>query len=505
MSSFAKLLAVLMCCGWLACDATQAEPERGVAQESPAPAPSAPDNARADLPALCKRPGDDVVRDVFCAADAPAIGGMADLQERLSMQFDPAYLGPVDQPAMLQTYDRVPELGLVLLNASTSLSSRLISTLNPRAILLTPDATLAFNRGVQQVELFARTRGDRSLNMYLLRFEQACNSAPSGCGAGDLYTPSIESGWTKLSLQDAEDLKNTPSDCRQCHQRARPDAIFLMRELGGPWTHFFFEDRDPPQPDQVGPELTGTDVVRAYQQAKGDEPYANIPWAAIRATVGLTLESVVPLPQPLVFDGAKITNERWPWTMEAGLAKEPVRSETWYRQYEEFKRGEHLALPHYDTFPSDAAKLAKLTDAYRSFRKGKLAGSELPDLSDVYSDDPQKLAELGFLTEPGATPAQTLVMACAQCHNDVLDQSLSRARFNVDLARLGRAQLDTAIERIALPLDDPRHMPPREFRQLAADATAPLLEYLRAGQRSAEDDALLGGAATMGMARPASR
>jgi len=455
--------------------------------------------AREGLPGFCERAGSNAVRDVFCGAQAPMVGSLADLQTLLGIKLDKAAFAPADQPPSLPYFDGYPERALLMLNTSTALPGRLISTINPRAIFLGKTANMAFNRGVQQVEMIASDRDGQGLNFYLLRFTQACNSAPEGCTPGDLYTPRIESDWLSVTIEDDEQLKNTPADCRQCHQRNEENAILLMRELDGPWMHFF-----QPEGESAGasPEATGIEILRAYQVAKGDEPYAAAPWEAIRSTIGFVLQSVVVSPQPLVFDSGVMSAERWPWTKEAGYSATPAPSQTWYREYEAFKRGEHLAMPHYEPFPTDPAKLAKLTDIYRRYREGALDASELPDLSDIYPDDPQVRAEIGLQTEPGATPAETLIQACGSCHNDVLDQSITRARFNIDLADMNSMALALAIERMELPLEDPKHMPPKEFRQVAPEATAPLIRYLSEGQRSAEDDALLRRAAEMGMAVP---
>ena len=109
---------------------------------------------------------------------------------------------------------------------STSLSGRIVSPINPRVIMNTADAPhtadhalLAFQRGEQRVEMTARSRTDGNYYFYLVTFTQECNSAPAGCSPGDLYTPAIETNWVQVEIQDDEDLKNTPSDCRQCHQR----------------------------------------------------------------------------------------------------------------------------------------------------------------------------------------------------------------------------------------------------------------------------------------------
>jgi mono/diheme cytochrome c family protein len=108
-------------------------------------------------------------------------------------------------------------------------------------------------------------------------------------------------------------------------------------------------------------------------------------------------------------------------------------------------------------------------------------------------------AEIGFQTEPGASAVQALVQACGTCHNDVLDQTVSRARFNVAIGRLDRAELDTAIERLEAPQGTPGRMPPSGRRQLDADGLSRLLDYLKRNERSSEDDAFLEHAATVGM------
>ena len=118
---------------------------------------------------------------------------------------------------------------------------------------------MAFQRGVQKVELIARDRGRDSRNFYLIAFEQACNRSDAGCGPGDLYTPAVETDWLEVSVVDDEDLANTPSDCRQCHQRGRDVPTLLMRELNNPWTHFF---QPPPatSPAANGPGARGSDL-----------------------------------------------------------------------------------------------------------------------------------------------------------------------------------------------------------------------------------------------------
>jgi organic hydroperoxide reductase OsmC/OhrA len=263
-----------------------------------------------------------------------------------------------------------------------------------------------------------------------------------------------------------------------------------MRELRAPWTHFFDGDTSVKEPG-----VRGTDLVQDFLQAHGDEPYAGLQAIDFSHTVGFEMETLIPKPQPLLFDAPGIEAERWPYR-DGSFVKSPLASPTWEAAYEAFKRGEQLALPYLEVRASDADKLASRSAAYREFRAGTRA--ELPDLADIFPDDAMLRARIGLNTEPGATPAQALVQACGSCHNDVLDQSLSRARFNIDLSRMDRAELELAIER--MQRTGPGVMPPPEFRQLDAPAREALIAYLRTNEPGPEDAAFLKRAAQLGMA-----
>jgi hypothetical protein len=474
---------VVLCIGVILACQSGASREAGAPADGGSVVDPKPIDGATPPETLCSRERDDAVRDVFCKDGSQDIRSLRDLMTRLDVAFP---LEGSPSAAFSQ---------VAILGHSTALSGELVSPLNPRVIIVGSSTLLAFNRGVQQVEIATRDRKTDRLNFFLVTFEQSCNRAPSGCTPGDLYTPRIESDWTNVRVEDDEDLKNTPSDCRQCHQRGRDAPILLMRERDGPWTHFFMSDQD----DTSGsPEPTGIDLTRAYVAAKGDETYGAIPAAFLLSTVGFTLEAAVEPAQPLLFDSTAILNERWPWTPGEGYASEPVPSATWYRNYEAFKRGEQQALPHFDPMPTDPDKQAALSAAYQSYRAGETGAEDLPDLADIFPDDPRVRAELGLQNEPGATPAQALVQACGTCHNDVLDQSISRALFNIDLARMSRAELDVAIARLKAE-PDAGVMPPPGERQLDPNARAQLIEYLGRNVRSSDDDALLGRAARLGM------
>jgi mono/diheme cytochrome c family protein len=434
----------------------------------------------ASLPGLCARPGDDAVRDIFCAPGPHHITGLRQLQVQLGINAIPE---DVDD-ATAAAYQPDPNTlitTMVFLGHSTALSGRLVSALNPRVLILGKQTFMAFQRGVQQVELVSVDRTDQTLNFYLVSFRQTCNVV-AGCLPGDLYTPAVERDWTEVEIRDDEDLKNTPSDCRQCHQRGRETPMLLMRELRGPWTHFFRTRSDP--------------MVQAFQETRGSELYAGIPsWAAAH-TIGNTLENLVQNTQPLEFASA----------IEAELtahdaALGPRRSATWDKAYQAFKRGEQLALPHFEPIPTDPNKQAKLSQAYQRYRSNELSPDQLPDLADIFPDDPQVRAEIGLQIEPQASAPEALIQSCGQCHNDALDQSVSRARFNIALARMSRDELDLAIERIQLAPASSGVMPPPETRQLDAPGRARLIEYLRQTSRPPQDDMQLEQAAKLGMAK----
>ena len=461
------------------------------------------------LPAFCARDGNDPVRDVFCADDAPTIASLSDLTRVLGLDtyqtnqgtyVDMADRGPASSSAAPPDAGALLSINVTLLGHSTALSGSLVTPINPRLIVMGTTTTLAFHRGIQRVELGTRSSADGRLKFYLVSFSQACNAAGARCSPGDLYTPRIESDWQSVLIQDDEELKNTNADCRQCHQRGSDVPSFLMREFSGPWTHFFAQDADS-QAGLAYPEPLGRDLVKDYRRAKGDEPYGGVPSAILRGTIGLALVPRVGLDQPLFFDSSTILSERWPMGPN-GFPTQPNRSPTWDKEFAAFKRGEHLALPFYAGRATDAEKQAALSDAYQRVRRGQLSVDALPDLADIYPDDPQLRAEIGLQTEPLASGAELLIQACGSCHNDVLDQTVTRARFSIDLSRMDEAARQLAVTRVQQATEEPGAMPPPETRQLDPVSRAKLIAYLQADTRSVDDAASLQRAAQLGMAVP---
>lgn len=491
----------LVACAWIVLSlcASCAEPSATPQRDDAAVAGS----EATPRPAFCERAD---VRDrktaidaVFCAqATPPAIAGLRDLQALLDL----TPFARTTDPDGLKHVNEV-----VLLGLSTALPGRLVSPINPRAFILGRENVLAYVRGAQEVELVSRARdGSDQLVFYLLRYRQACNERATGCSFGDLYTPATESDWTSSELHDDQELENTPFDCRACHARGSERATLLMREVDGPWTHFF-DSLPSSNGGSERPELKGYDLLQDYFAAKGDERYAEIDVGQLTPSTAQALEIAVGLVQPLYFDSLSIERERWPF-LDGHYASEARPSATWQAAYDAFKRGDQLALPHFEPRPTSPDKQARLTEAYVRFRNGELAGAELPDLSDIFPDDPLTRAQIGLEVERDATAIETLIQACGPCHNNALNQQISRASFSIDLARMDKAEIAAAIERLELSPTAAGAMPPPQARALTPTVRARLLQYLRAEAQSAEIDPELARAAEsamLGGSRPSRR
>jgi hypothetical protein len=184
--------------------------------------------------------------------------------------------------------------------------------------------------------------------------------------------------------------------------------------------------------------------------------------------------------QPNEFDSATIEQE-----VTASAPGQPASnampgmSPKWRQTHERSQRGEVIPTPYHDVKVTDPAKLARVTQAYSAFRAGQLDAADLPDLRDIFPDDPVLLAEMGMMTTPGATGEAVLLEACSPCHNSRLDQTLSRARFRPDLVGISRQEKDLAIQRLMLPPDNPSAMPPARLRSLSAEARARAIEVLQ--------------------------
>ncbi|MDD9946714.1 MAG: hypothetical protein OXU20_37050 [Myxococcales bacterium] len=417
---------------------------------------------------LCGRGRDDLVIEAFCGRSPPKIRSFADLREALG----------------LGTNENLIHQGFALTGHSTSLVARVVSAVNPRMVFVrvendTHELTgLAFTRGESFSEIVVRDRDDQQLRFYVGAFSLECEESREGCTPADRFTLDFESGWSDFNLYAEEDVENTPMDCRVCHQPDGPGTprILRMQEFQAPWTHWLYRLSEG-----------GRALLADYNAAKGDEPFAGVPADELQLSQPGLLNSTIffaGMPtQPNEFPSEAIELEVIESAAKRGGAQPvdnsvPGQSATWRKLYERARRGDAISVPYHDVKVTDPGKLAEATEAYVDYRAGRLPRELLPDLGEVFPDDPELRARMGLVTEPGLSGKQVLQQACAQCHNDRLDQTISRARFSVDLSRMGREEKRRAIARVSLPTDDPAVMPPALFRRLSDEGRTRLIELL---------------------------
>ena len=458
-----------------------ATPEAGVALAEPLPASDAgalpplflqlPDpvahlaHGDEQTARLCASKRDDLISDLFCSGRAPRITSLAELLALLGV--DPR--------------NHAGTRGFAITGHSTGLSKRSVSAINPRVIFMhvespsEPPLAVAFTRGETMVEIVTRSRPSGELQFYAIAFTLPCSEAERGCSPGELLTSAIERDWQRVDVYHEEELKNTAIDCRVCHQTEGLGTAKLLRmqELEISWTHWFDAQT-----------RGGRALIADFHAFHGDAPFAGIPGELITYAAGGLAAAFVRIGgspiQPNEFKSKEIEIE-----VERVAPEQPAnnqvrgRSETWQRLYEVALRAEAIPLPYHDVKITDPHKLARMQQTYAEYRAGRIARSALPDIRDVLPDDPVVLAEMGFMLDERLEDRALLTAACGLCHNGRLDQSLSRARFHLDLERLSPAEKQLAIERLRLPGHDLLAMPPRRIFELSDAARDRLVALLR--------------------------
>ena len=425
--------------------------------------------AAAQLKVLCARNNQDKVSKAFCGATPPVIKSLADLQTL----FD---LNPASGNARF-----------ALTAHSSSLVARETSAINPRAIFFprsnnAKDAVaMGFVRGEPFVEIVSRdptTAGNTAnLRFFLFKFQPACETSAKGCNFGDLLTPAVESNHTGVyTLYQDEDIKNTVLDCKQCHQPGGVTSakILRMQELQNPWGHFFGK----------GTGNSGNTIENDFRTAHGQtEAYAGIPGNQINNSDPIQMEQFVRGQgfgnQPNEFNSGRIFGEVNNTSGAQPQVNMPIgKSKTWDALFQKSVLGQQIPPPYHDLKVTDAAKMSAAAAAYKSVTSGAKPASTLPDIRDVFLD--AALPDLSFRSAPGLTANGILVQMCGQCHNSRLDQTLSRAKFNVDkIATMTATEKATVLARINLPADAARKMPPPRFKDLTATDIAAITTLLK--------------------------
>lgn len=428
------------------------------------------------LKVLCARGGTNRLTTALCGATPKTLGSLKDLQDALGLAFtNPAQTGRNNN-------GNNGNPAFTLVGHSSSLVARFTSAINPRVIVHTPDndvspnsdyVALGFVRGEQFAEVAARDPQKNALRFFLVAFKQGCNA--TGCTAGDLLTPNVEKGWTSATVYEDVDVLNTVMDCTQCHQTAGTGTAKILRfqELQNPWTHSFRNN------NQGGQALLA-DFHAAHGTA---EDYGPVPANQIDSSEPQNLENFV-----RAAGFAQQPNEFPTNTIEGQVRRSspnqpqdnstPGTSTTWQQLYDRFAAGTVIAPPYHDVKVSDPAKLQTLTAAYQQYRAGTLTAANLPDIRNVFLDS--RAWAMGFAPKPSSTGKEILVQMCGSCHNSRLDQTVTRARFDVTkLETMDKGEKEKAIERMMLPPERLAHMPPARFRSLSAAEITLAVEELK--------------------------
>ena len=423
----------------------------------------------AQLDALCARKHQDPISLRLCAR--PQLSSLADLQNAAGVAIvDPARGNGGGDNA-----------SFALLGHSTSIAGRFVSPINPRAFLFTSPASIArlrrqahknpafvalgFTRGEQLVELVARDPESNDLRFFLVRFEQACNASTHGCDNLDLFGPAIESNWTRASVYEDEDLKNTVLDCRVCHQPGGPGTpkMLRMQELQAPWTHFFRAVDE------------GNKIISDYFRAHASgESYAGIPAFIVAHSQPARLEGLVEnegfQAQPNEFPTAPIG-------FELGGGTEPAKSLNFRAIFRHAVDGSAIPTPYPGMRASDEKRLDEAARRYRAVMDGKLPREQMPSLADLQNDEARWMTS--ERPKPGLGGAGILRQMCGRCHNPSLDQTVSRARFDATrLETMSRYEKEQAIRRLRLPKDAREKMPPARFSELSETEIASVVAEL---------------------------
>ncbi|MFO0636738.1 MAG: c-type cytochrome [Nannocystaceae bacterium] len=425
------------------------------------------------LAKVCARGNADPIAVRLCATPSPAIASLADLYDALEIVIEPA--------------------SFALLANSTSLAARSVSALNPRVFLRLPPgpgisvelAAAAFSRGEQVVELVGYDESAGVLNFYLLSFGQACNDTPQGCGVADRFTDAIERDWSRWSLYQDIDLVNRPLDCLVCHQPDGPEGprLLLMQQAEDPWLHWF-----PGISIASGSDTaSATSLLPLFLEMHGQEDsYGGIPIAAVTppnptasgivmaqmleiylSITGGPAPGLTPMGQEHAFDSA---------TIEAELAVGSTA--TWDGYYAQTLTGARLPVPYHHHDVTDPTLREGAVASYQALLAGEPETDEMIDPREVFAEATE--VALGFRPRPQADAEEILHAVCQRCHNERLDQTLSRARFDAsEPAALTPEQKAAAIDRLMREPGEPGAMPPRRFATLPEAARQQLVEYLQ--------------------------
>ncbi len=465
-------------------------------------------HGQAQLDSLCQRLAvgnvHSVVRDAFCKSPRPKVTNTTELLEALGLPFD----GPGGKDAQIKLGNGNPAWSAV--GHSASLSRRLVSPVSPRVVIHTPVSThlsaspgytiLAFVRGEGFAEIITHDSVRNDLDFFLFKFAYRCLDPPN-CTNRERFSEDYESGWTDYTVYGVEDLENTPLDCLQCHKhgmRTSPtrQRSLLMFQLNSMWMHWMYDNRhyrewtdNPAGPGPFHEMLQQYLVAHGTEKEPLGERFGGIPDGAIYGSRPRSLEDLI---EGNGFGNGFDSTAYEPNGSRDGLL-EDNRARGLYMLYEWAElyamnlQGLLIAPPGRGESPFDSDKLSTLISKYSAYRMGE--STEFPDVSDLFGKE--DVYAVGLRVYPGLSAPEIVMQACTQCHHGELNSEISRANFDVaKIAKLSVKELRLTQERVTLPKDHLKVMPPFRLRTLDKEERQKIVEWLDkiiAGRDMADD------------------
>lgn len=430
---------------------------------------------------VCAKGAQDRVARTLCREEATKITSLEELYRALG-------LGPGQRRVAATTH-------------SLGLSGRTVSSANPRVIVMGDNSvpggltyesivTTAFSRGEQMVELAAVDPTTYEYNFYVLRFTQACT--PTGCAPEHLVESSVETAWTGWTLYSDAELVDTPLDCLSCHRPFGPNSrkLLQMRQVADPWMHWgdfrkLDEGGCPSYPPEgVVPRVVATadglDLIVALEGARGS--YAGIPVTELRDSPSgdvmtdfmIDAENLItaaPIPPHPYSQFSMRTRETLCERFQTG------QSPSW-EDDRRLSQLRGLPFPFYGPDVLDPRAREQLAQGRSPLVRERGESDAFRLLSSLLA--PEVPAAVGFVPRPSDSGADILQGLCSRCHAAETDPALSRARFVFDAPTIAAAVFRGVRERVSLPSDAPRAMPPRIAGELPPWAVDRLLSYLAA-------------------------
>ncbi len=433
---------------------------------------------------VCGRGNGDRVAQALC--NGAQLHSMSDLREALNFQ-NPFF---------------------ALTGNSSSIIARDVSAINPRLVIgekmlgfgfdgqfpgfggIEETLALGFARGDQLVELMSYDPNTQDLNLYLLKFEQACNDSEDGCSIADMVTPAIEDDWVRWTLYQDTDLVNTTFDCNVCHQPAGPGTpkVPRVQEISNSWTHWF-----PVRPSQQGGGWSSGGTTTAGQPVDNPGQHgthsSEVLWDQFTRMHGVdgiyggvSLEELVghaagpdletfvrtymsAAPVPASLQPPSSPDEQSDLYCDSPTMETMGEASTWSLEYQRVVSGQRLPLPSHRIDITDADKREDAIAAYNAVVANGAPPLGIIDPREVVSDE--VLTEMSMMPRPGASAEEILTHMCSRCHNGNLDQSLSRAKFNAtNLGSVDAAEKLLIAQRLQMHEDDARLMPPQRYGTL---------------------------------------